>query len=228
MGGPLQTVVLLGAAWYITACPCWADDKENRFLEFPGTADSVTYDLATVNVLQPGRFTIIETRIDNPDVMRFELKVLSTLRTYCKRPDGRYPAPADIFTLGSADMPVEDVVVETVQTKTYSATQRTKTISWDYPYKKLAINTSQGEVEKPFIPIVCDDGEKEYFEMYNVMTNGTHAKYLYDCKRGLEGIYINEQDEKPRTFPVRKDTYAYDYYLSVCFHVTHEAPYLPE
>ena len=45
----------------------------------------MTYDLDTVQVVQPGRFAVIETTIDNPDVMRFELKVLGTLRPYCAR-----------------------------------------------------------------------------------------------------------------------------------------------
>ena len=67
----------------------------------------MTVDLNTVQIIQPGRFTVIETTIDNPDMMRFELKVLAVLRTYCARAAGQYAAPADLLMLGPPDMPVK-------------------------------------------------------------------------------------------------------------------------
>ncbi len=33
-------------------------------------------------------------------MMQFKLKVRSTLQTYCAGPAGKYPAPADLLTLG--------------------------------------------------------------------------------------------------------------------------------
>jgi hypothetical protein len=75
-------------------------DKQNSFIEFKDRQQTTTYDLRTVNLIQPGKFVIVETIIDEPDVMRFKLKVLDTLRSQCDRPVGSYPAPAETFTLG--------------------------------------------------------------------------------------------------------------------------------
>ena len=90
----------------LIACgPSLADDNE-RFVEFPWFAGKTrTYDLRTVQIIQPGRFTILSTSIDDGDVMKFRLKALDTLRSYCKRPDGSYPPPTDLFILGPPDLP---------------------------------------------------------------------------------------------------------------------------
>jgi hypothetical protein len=47
--------------------------------------------------------------------MKFKLKVLSTLQTYCTRPDGQYPAPADVLTLGTPDIPIKSIEVKSGQ-----------------------------------------------------------------------------------------------------------------
>ena len=89
----------------ITCCSSLADENE-RFVEFPWPGGKTrTYDLSTVQMIQPGRFTILSTSIDDADVMKFELKALYTLRSYCKRSDGSYPPPTDLFTLGPPDLP---------------------------------------------------------------------------------------------------------------------------
>src|SRR3974377_1519425 len=80
----------------MVCCPSLADQNE-RFVEvseccLPGKTR--IYDLQTVHMIQPGRFTILRTQIDEGDLMTLELKVLDTLRRdYCKRPDGKYPPP---------------------------------------------------------------------------------------------------------------------------------------
>jgi hypothetical protein len=106
---PLKLIVVAFAV-LVGSCPSWAQD--GRFIEFsaPG-GKTQTYDMSTVQMIQPGRFTIITTSIDTPDVMKFELKVLGILRTYCSRPDGEYPAPADAFALGPPDMEVKSIKV---------------------------------------------------------------------------------------------------------------------
>ena len=78
----------------------------------------------------PGRFTIIGTSIDSADVMKLELKVLDTLRTYCSRPDGKYPAPVDVFTLGPPDLPIESIEVKT---PVAGKTNPYKVVSLSYP-----------------------------------------------------------------------------------------------
>ena len=88
-------------------------DDQDRFVEIPGDHSTRTYDLSSVQTILPGRFTIVSTTIDSPDVMKLELKALATLQTYCSRPDGQYPPPADLFTLGPPEMPVKSIEVET-------------------------------------------------------------------------------------------------------------------
>ena len=226
----LGRINLIALASALTlAHPCWATDQNKRFVEFPDAVSTVTYDLDTVNLLQPGRFSIIETTIDNPDVMRFELRVLGALGTYCTRTDGLYPAPGDVLTLGPADMPIHSIKVETVQPKGYGKSERIKWVSWDYPYRRFAIDTTEGLMEKPSRQFGCGDkGRRAYNEEYSLITNGSRSKYLYDCKRGIQGLYFDEQDEKPSlTAPIKKDTFAYEYYVSLCLHVTNEPPYEP-
>jgi hypothetical protein len=134
---PLICAVSLTASW-----PSLAGDQDNRFIEFPNARTTVTYDLSTVQMILPGKFTIISTSIDNPDVMKLELKVLSTLRTYCGRPDGKYPVPADVFTLGRPDMPVQNIEVKSKQSELAGKTYPFKVVSWSYPYLKLAQKSS--------------------------------------------------------------------------------------
>ncbi|MGA7308951.1 MAG: hypothetical protein WBX05_08385, partial [Pseudolabrys sp.] len=86
--------------------------QAGRFLEVPGSGDTTTFDLNTVQKMQPGRFTIISTSIDEPDVMKFRLRALDVVRSYCAFADGKYPAPADLLTLGTADKSVENIEVK--------------------------------------------------------------------------------------------------------------------
>ena len=96
----------------IACCASWAIAQQNRFVEVPTQNDTLTFDLDTVQFISPGKFTIITTTIDNPDVMKFELKTLQTLRQYCARPDGKYAAPTDLLQLGPPDLPVQQIEVD--------------------------------------------------------------------------------------------------------------------
>jgi hypothetical protein len=204
---------LICIMWLITCCPSGARDQEKRFLEFPNDTDTVTVDLNTVQIIQPGRFTVIETTIDNPDMMRFELKVLATLRTYCARAVGQYPAPTDLLMLGPPDMPVKNIEVSR------------KMVVWYYPYKRL--QGGAGGLD-------CRSGNRTeqdlYSEAWDVITKGIRVKRLYDCKRGLSGRTIHEDDDPTTAIvgPVPLQTLAFEYYQSVCRAVTHEAPYEPK
>jgi hypothetical protein len=210
----MKLLPLICTIWLIAyCCPSWAGDR--RFLELPAFGRATTtFDLGTVQIIQPGRFTIIETTIDDPDVMKFKLKVLDTLRSYCARPEGKYPVPPDVFTLGPPDMPVKNIEVKHNHLKL-------KLVYWSYPYKVLAA-FSPG-----FLGISCVGSEYGVFRAQ--ITNGIRTKHLYDCKRGLEGFVLDENDTtKAVTGFVRKGTYAFEYYLSVCRAVTHEDPYVPK
>jgi hypothetical protein len=127
----LKLLPLICAAYFVASCSALADDQQKRFIEFPDGGDMTTYDLNTVQLIQPGKFTIIYTVVSNPDFMRLELKALDILREYCKRDDGLYPAPTDLLTLGPSDMPVKNIEVKNVDAQT-------KRTSWSYPYSKFA------------------------------------------------------------------------------------------
>jgi hypothetical protein len=96
-GEMLKLLPLICAAYFVASCSALADDQQKRFIEFPDGGDMTTYDLNTVQLIQPGKFTIIYTVVSNPDFMRLELKALDILREYCKRDDGLYPAPTDLL-----------------------------------------------------------------------------------------------------------------------------------
>jgi len=220
----MKLIALIFAISLVATCPSWAGD--DRFLEIEENHDTLTYDINTVQLVAPGRFTIIHTTIDHPDVMKFELQVLATLKPYCTRADGNYPAPTDIFTLGVPDMPVDGIEVKT--------THRVKMVSWNYPYKRLAMDIEHGLERFEFLH--CNDPVKteaeSYFETLSFIMNGFRSKELFDCKRGQAGFFLsgNENDDpaKIMTFFVSPNVKMYRIYVMVCAWVTHEAPYTPE
>jgi hypothetical protein len=185
-------------------------------------------------MIQPGKFTVISTTIDNPDVMKLELKVLSTLRTYCGRPDGKYPPPVDVFTLGPPDMPVESVEVKSKQSNLAGKTYPFKMVSWSYPYLKLAIKFQGHPEQQKLTFLTCKQWNKKEDELYSEhrssIINGIRFKELFDCKRGLTGSFLNEDDEPAKAVSgfVKSNTYMAQYYLGVCHRVMHEMPYNPE
>jgi hypothetical protein len=214
---------LIFAIWLVASSPSWAGDQDERFVEFPGPRGKTqTYDLSTVQMILAGRFTIIGTYIDNADVMKLELKVLDTLRTYCSRPDGKYPAPVDVFTLGPPDLPIESIEVQG------------KLVSLSYPYMRLATHSRQGKIDPARGVYFCKEREKTESELYEEqrasIMNGSRSKELFDCKRGLRGSFYPEENDPASaiTDVVRPDTYTYRHYLGVCRRVMHELPYLPE
>lgn len=226
---PLICIICLFAS-----CPSWASDQNDRFLEFQEDNDTLTYDLNTIQMIGPGRFTITHTTIDQPDVMKFKLKMLATLRTYCTRPDGKYPPPADIFTLGPPDMAVENIEVKSSETKLAGKPYLNKMVMGSYPYKRFAFNVERGEESFNFLH--CKDPlktENEYYlEAFSVIMNGIRTKELFDCKRGQAGIFLfgkeNDDPTKAVTFFVSPNTRMHRYYFGVCHWVTHEEPYTPK
>jgi hypothetical protein len=207
LGLSTRMLQVVCATWFVASSSAWAADENGRFLEFANDFNTVTFDLSTVQIVQPGRFTVVETTIDNPGWMRVQLGVLATLRTYCARPDGQYPPPPDLFILGPPDFPAKNIEVRT---------RPPKGVSWEYPYTYLKLHS-------PFL--FCE----EYDEVRSTITNGIRSKDLYDCKRGLWGHFLHEDDDPGKAFVdlVPKGSRAFEFYLSVCRAVTHEAPYLP-
>jgi len=79
--------------------PASAADSSDRFVEYSMPDGSTqTFDLATVQIIVPGRFTVIGTTIDNPDVMKLKLMTLNTLRPFCERSTGKYEHASPVDT----------------------------------------------------------------------------------------------------------------------------------
>lgn len=206
---------LICAVCFVACCSAWADDQQKRFIEFPSRRSMTTFDLNTVQLIQPGRFTIIYTVVSIPDFMRFELKVLDTLRAYCTRNDGSYPAPTDLLTLGPPDMPVKNIEVKTVDAKA-------KGIHWWYPYSGL---TDPIRARDPDLMVFFCKRPKAYEDARRLILGGIRDTMLYDCRRGLMAYLLAPEDVGGKPFPVRKSTLAEQYYERVCLAVTDEKPY---
>ena len=86
---------------------------QSRWVELDYNDETITYDLTTVQMLDPGRFTIISKNQNHPDVIGLRLAVLTTLKSYCGHPDGEYAPPPELFTLGPPDMPIQKIKVKT-------------------------------------------------------------------------------------------------------------------
>lgn len=207
-----------------------AFDLQNSFVEFKEDKETTTYDLRTVEIIQPGKFVIVETVLDNPDVMRFGLKVLDTLRSHCARQEGSYPAPAEVFTLGPPDMIVKKIEVSVSRLSTLHPNYRYKIASWWLPYFKTMIGTGAGYESYRCNPPGRTETE-EYVEHRDLILNGLKTKVLFDCNRGLRGEFLNEDENdyrKARVHPIKNGTVGAEYYNGVCRAVTRKAPYISE
>ena len=200
---------------------------DSRWVELKYEDKTIAYDLQTVQMGQPGRFTVLSTTIDQPDVMRFRLKALDTLRSYCKRPDGKYAPPSENFLLGKPDMPIEDIEVRTQNADVPSA--RFKNVTWSLPYRKMAIgesleNVSFFDCEGPRV----ESADKEYDEIRSSIIDGISQKELYDCNRGVVGFFFNTNDplSKVHSFPNIRGAYS-EAYMRLCYAITSQMPFAP-
>ena len=220
---PLISLMLL-----VGCCQSLADQDNKRFVEFQQRGSTETYDLSTVQILQPGRFSIVSTSIDDPDVMKLKLKVLDTLRPFCKQLNGKYPASTDLFILGPPDMEIESIEVQTVSSLVKGRNISIKFVFWHYPYDRLALHTVGGKVAPMGGDLRCSDDEESYFEQRTQNMNGVRTKELFDCKRGIMGNFHDDDDDDPFTYFVKPQTYGHRVYGKICLRVTHETPYSPE
>ena len=174
----IDKAILVCALWLFLSSPLQAEEK--RFLETRGpTGATEIFDLASVQMIAPGRFTIQNISLDDVDVMKFKLGVLSAQRELCERAaPGKYRPREDVFRLGSPDLPVSD----------FEVTQNSpgvKIVQWSYPYKRLA----SGESSQSIGFLKCGKAE-DFLDAMKSITNGSRTKYLYDCKRGLGGPFF--------------------------------------
>jgi hypothetical protein len=221
-------IVIASVAYVITLIalrPSVAAGSSDTFVEISrGTqTETWTYDLRSVQLIEPEKFTVNVTVVADPDVMRFNLKSLDTLWTYCEHPDGQYPAPPDLLTLGKPDMPVEKIKVETSH-----GLMESKVISWRVPYNRLPWRDLRS-----YAMVFCwggtpANGTEWYRQARSVIVNGYRARYFYDCKRAVMGHFFEEKEDVSETFVVHRDTgFARDY-QALCQRVTGKAPYPPD
>lgn len=200
----------------VVTTPLWAGDPNNRFIEISNETSTETYDLNTVQMISPGKFTIISTTINHLDVMKFRLGVYFTLKDYCERPAGEYDPPAELFTLGDTDMPIKKIEVRP-HLETWSL------VKWSLPYKRFAAQFP--DIVVPYEELLyCgkSDGERSrhFLEAINKIMNGSRSKKLFDCKRGILGYFDSEKDDPQNARMlsfVRPGTIAFDHHAIVCF-----------
>ena len=173
------------------------------------------------------------------------MKALDTLRTYCKRPDGDYPPPTDVFALGPPDLPVKSIEVKTKNYESLPGRKdQYKTASWSYPYKRLASEERDGTFYQWKFYLVCKYGGQDEWDLYREkraeITNGERKRELFDCKRGLHdssGVpFIDGKEPSAELMrqmmnpelvgrPLGGSVYVY---RTICLRVTHEEPYTPK
>ena len=200
---------------------------QNRWVELDYNNFTLTYDLTTVQLVDPGRFTIMYTDQDHPDIVQLKLVVLKTLRTYCGRPDGEYDPPPELFTLGPPDLPIEKIEV-----KTRPGSRPFKSAGWHLPYHRLVLNFAKGPQEDTSF-FACEGPlvgplDKEYEDLSADIMNGITSKVLYDCRHGIIGAFINADDPPSKAITGTNITGAnLDAYVRLCAAIVGGVTYMP-
>jgi hypothetical protein len=146
--------------------------------------------------------------------------VVEILLTFCTRPEGKYQAPESLFTLGPPDMPIDSIEVKRGPNGTF--------VGWYKPYKRLAV---MGDVlNQAHASVSCSWNNRQISELKASIMNGLRQKELIDCRRGLVGSFVEDDDDPATAFThfVIPGSWGFAYYVGVCRRVTHEAPYIPE
>lgn len=199
---------------------------QDRWVEFDYENETITYDLTTVQMIDPGRFTITSRVIDHPDVMRLKLAVLTTLRPFCAQPDGQYAAPEELFMLGKPDMPIKKIDVKTQPPRL--GAKKFKDVAWWLPYRRLAIGTQEEmsffDCEGPAV----ESADAEYLELRSFIVNGMPRKELYDCRHGVVGGFLHSDDPPSKAISgtVMRGAFL-QAYTRLCPTVVGGVPYIP-
>ena len=124
-------------------------------------------------------------------------------------------------------MPVKNIEVKSGQEQIGDMTVPFRTVSWSYPYRQLgpapaSVHCKSLNPNRTDVDLVLEDVAR--------IANGTRSRVLYDCKQGLWGVLANEDDDptKAQTLHVQEGTRAFTNYLSMCWAVTSEEPYVPK
>src|ERR1700733_2931111 len=107
-----------------------------------------------------------------------------------------------------------------------------KSARGSYPYDRLAFHTKGCSLEESGF-LNCQQWCKSRDELYltnrDIILNGLRTRKLYDCKGGLTGMLLTDDDDpaKVTTMPVTRGTFEFAHYTSICESVMHEMPFIP-
>jgi hypothetical protein len=207
-----------------------AATTDGQFLEVDQGTRVVTFDLASVQYLQPHRFTIESVDLDKPEIMHLKLTTLSALYSYCGRPVGSYRPAQALLTLGPPDMTLKDIEVSRHE----KGDNWWKAVEWYFPYKQLAEATTTGLEEDTALFVCADkdgDSASQYLEDRSYITNGFQVREVFDCDHQLWGMLDSTSAGDPSRatmIEARWGSYAFTQYLRVCWQVLKVEPYVNE
>jgi len=247
---PALTVLALSVAVLQSASAAGAS---GRFLEVHSPYGGTDmYDLGTVHMIQPGRFTMTYSRFSDAGEIALRLNILDVLKSYCKRPEGRYPVPQQLLTiLSGANVEITgldgaNAAIEVTDLEKFSL------VDWYY------VQTAGPAIEFSSLPCNTQDEAEGnwYFRERAKITDGQKSTILFDCKRGLSGDSTTRNpdfaafldrfyemkgervtlptingDDGPSTvalYPIQHGAPLEEAYRRMCWEVTHEEPYVPK
>jgi hypothetical protein len=111
-------------------------------------------------------------------MLRLKLAVVTTLKSYCDRPDGEYPPAPELLILGSPDMPLENIKVKTK----LESKPPFKNVLWSLLYRRLALNVPKGPQE-----------QISFFDCSGPAIESTDKEYT-DAKSYIMGMFANIDD----------------------------------
>jgi hypothetical protein len=158
--------------------------------------------------------------------MRFKLAVLDTLGRYCSRPAGKYPAPTELFLLGKPDMQITEIEVKTTNT----SRGEFKNVIWSAPYRTLGLGFPLEEYPNVFQceALTKKSAKKDYEENRSNLINGISRKEMYDCRRGVMGVFLYKDDPPSEMISVANIPIGlFSEYIRLCYMITRKPPYIP-
>jgi hypothetical protein len=198
--------------------PALSEDSQQRFVEFPTENDVTIFDLASVKIVQPGRFTILHTTLYNADVMRFRMGIIDVLRQYWSRPDGKYlPPPQNVLSLGPPELSLASIDKEH------------GVVAWPLPYVRFKLY--RNEQDSQFYDCNHDErktDEQNYSDQRRLLTNGSTSQYLFDCRCAFLGLVHDDDVSGATLIPMTKGRVITHYYERSCLTVTHEMTLEPQ
>lgn len=210
--GKMMNRIAAAISLLVATAPVLAVAKD-RFMEFDSINSTTVFDLSTVHILQPGKFSVTYTSTDHPDVMRLRLAILDEFKAVCGKPAGRYAMGQKVLAMKQADVAVEDIVVEA---------GKDKMVTWSKPWYENSSVNGKGQTVQDSEFAVCTD--KFFRDSRQVIMDGLKSKIQFDCKRAVMGLYFGS-DSEPMMVDVRGGYTTY--YKGVCKAVTGLDAYRP-